>query len=229
MMRYLRFFCVAVLFVSVMCSAGFSGSPSYADGSNRWMAKSLIVVDSRMTEDEAFEGLHPDCPKEIRDRQKIVEVLYYGFDLKIHQGQLVIDAELESDIKTVFETALNERFPIFSVIPVSDKRFRKDGRWDDDLSMAANNTSAFNYRAVTGGGRLSNHAYGRAIDINPYQNPYIKGDIVLPKASRYNPNAKGTLTADHPIVKTFLKLGWEWGGNWTSLKDYQHFEKPSKE
>lgn len=184
------------------------------------------IVDSRMSREEAFEGLDEKCPEDIRKRQKVVNVKYYSFDRKVHEGQLVIDGELEDDIKAVFEEALKERFPIHSVIPISDKRFRKDGRWDDDLSMEANNTSAFNYRRITGGIRLSKHAYGTAIDINPFQNPYIKGSIILPKGAAYDPHVEGTLTADHPVVHVFLRLGWEWGGNWTSRKDYQHFEKP---
>ena len=91
--------------------------------------------------------------------------------------------------------------------------------------MAANNTSSINYREVTGGKKLSNHGLGFAIDINPLLNPYIKNELTLPIGSVYNPEKSGTLTADHIVVKTFLKLGWEWGGNWQSLKDYQHFEK----
>ncbi len=184
------------------------------------------IVDSQMTPDQAFDGLDPGCPDAIRARQTLVRVLYYSFDGKVHTGQLVIDRDLEPDIRTVFEEALRERFPIRSVIPIADPRFRKDGRWDDDLSMAADNTSAFNYRVVTGSARLSRHAYGRAIDINPFHNPYVKGGIALPPGAQYKPQASGTLTADHPLVRTFLRLGWEWGGNWTSLKDYQHFEKP---
>lgn len=186
------------------------------------------IIDSRMTEKEAFEGLDPKCPDEIRKRQRVVKLKYYSSDNQIHQGQLVIDAELKNDIRKVFALALKERVPIFSVIPISDKRFRKDGRWDDELSMEANNTSAFNYREVTGGGRLSNHAYGRAIDINPLLNPYIKEGLVLPHGAKYDPSIAGTFTADHPLVRAFLQLGWVWGGDWTSPKDYQHFEKPPK-
>jgi peptidoglycan L-alanyl-D-glutamate endopeptidase CwlK len=107
------------------------------------------IIDSRMTDKEAFEGLDPKCPESIRKRQKVVKVKYHSADGKIHQGQLVIDRELVKDIKTVFAIALRERFPIYSVIPISDKRFRKDGRWDEELSMEANNTSAFNYREIT--------------------------------------------------------------------------------
>src|SRR6202140_2985409 len=186
------------------------------------------IVDSRMTEKEAFDGLDPKCPPEIRKRQKVVELKYYSSDGKIHQGQLVIDGELKRDIKKVFALALKKHFPIYSVIPMSDKRFRKDARWDDELSMEANNTSAFNYREITGGGRLSNHAYGRAIDINTFLNPYIKGDLILPHGAKYTPMVPGTLTSDNPIVREFLKLGWNWGGNFRRLKDYQHFEKPPK-
>ena|ERR1051325_2452982 len=186
------------------------------------------IIDSRMSNREAFDGLDPKCPDEIRKRQRLITVKYYSTDKQIHQGQLVIDVDLKSDIKKVFALALKQRFPIYSVIPISDKRFRKDNRWDDELSMEANNTSAFNYREVTGGGRLSNHAYGRAIDINTFLNPYIKNDIILPHGAKYDPSISGTFTSDHPIVRAFLQLGWDWGGNWTSPQDYQHFEKPLK-
>ncbi|HMJ08359.1 MAG TPA: M15 family metallopeptidase [Pyrinomonadaceae bacterium] len=184
------------------------------------------IVDSRMTEREAFDGLDPACPKEIRDRQRLVTLKYYSFDNKVHQGQLVLDKDLVADIKIVFAAALAEKFPIQSVIPISDPRFRKNGRWDDDLSMIANNTSSFNYRLKTGGTTLSNHATGRAVDINTVQNPYIKGKILLPPNGKYDPAAVGTFTPDNPIVKKFLQLGWTWGGTWASPTDYQHFEKP---
>jgi peptidoglycan LD-endopeptidase CwlK len=186
------------------------------------------IIDSAMSEKEAFDGLDPKCPEGIRKRQRLITVKYYSTDGQVHQGQLVLDAELVSDVKKVFALALKDRFPVYSVIPISDKRFRKENRWDDELSMEANNTSSFNYREVTGGGRLSNHAYGRAVDINTFLNPYIKGDTVLPHGAAYDPKVAGTFTADNPIVREFLRLGWAWGGNWTSPRDYQHFEKPPK-
>jgi hypothetical protein len=227
MIKFVRSVCVLLLLFAAMSVMSLC-KDSYAEGPSRLVSQDSII-DSKMTEKEAFDGLDPKCPEEIRSKQRIVTVRYYSFDKNIHQGQIVIDGELEEDIKTVFEAALKERFPIYSVIPISDKRFRKDDRWNDDLSMAANNTSAFNFRLSTGSStRLSNHAYGRAIDINPFQNPYIKGEVVLPQGATYDPNAEGTFTADHPIVRVFLQLGWEWGGSWTSLKDYQHFEKPPK-
>lgn len=184
------------------------------------------IIDSRMNGDEAFDGLDPNCPPEIRRLQRIVKVKYYSFDGKYHQGQIIVDKDLVSDIKKIFKFALEQKFPINSVIPVSAPQFRKNGRWDDDLSMEANNTSGFNYREKTGGGSLSNHAFGRAVDINTVQNPYVKGTLILPPNGKWQPGILGTLTADHPITKMFISLGWDWGGSWTRLQDYQHFEKP---
>lgn len=181
------------------------------------------IVDSNMTFEEA---LRKDCPPDFKEKQELVDVFYYSFDGNIHKGQVVIDKRLAGDIREVFQIALTEKFPITSAIPIANIRFYKDGKWNDDnLSMLSNNTSAFNYRTVTGGKTLSMHAYGFAIDINPAQNPYIKGDVVLPPGAVYDINKPGTLTADGPIVKAFLRLGWEWGGSWKTLKDYQHFEK----
>jgi len=190
--------------------------------------RTLPWIDGNMTEQQAFDGLDPTCPKEVRDSQTIVEVVYCGFDKQLHRGQLVLDRDLVKDVQEVFDIALKAKFPIGSVVPISHAKFRKDGRWDDGLSMEANNTSAFNFRTMTGSTKLSNHAYGRAIDINPLQNPYVKGDVVLPRGAKYDPKAEGTLSADSPIVKAFLERGWAWGGSWNSLKDYQHFEKPLK-
>jgi hypothetical protein len=181
------------------------------------------VVDSNITLSEA---LRKPAPPEFKERQRIIDVLYYSFDGLVHKGQVVINERLVSDIREVFRVALTVKFPINSVIPVSHDRFYKEGEWNaDGQSMLSNNTSAFNYRKVTGGKSLSMHAYGFAIDINPVQNPYIKGKIVLPDGAVYDPARPGTLTRNCPIVNTFISLGWDWGGNWKSLKDYQHFER----
>jgi hypothetical protein len=187
------------------------------------------IVDSAMTEAMALDGLSPDCPDSIRRSQRLIDLRYYGEDGKVHRGQIVVHADLADDIRHAFEVALRGRFPIRSAIPVSHPRFRKDGKWDDDLSMESNNTSAFNYRPITGGKKLSNHSYGRAIDINPALNPYVKGNTVLPRGAKYDPAVPGTLTRGHPVARALLERGWEWGGDWETLKDYQHFEKPSPE
>jgi len=182
------------------------------------------IIDSAMSYEQAIEGLSENCPLNIKNRQLLINVKYYSFDDKIHQGQLVIDRDLADDIEFAFGQALREKFPVFSVIPISHISFRKNG-WDDNLSMEANNTSCFNYRTITGSQIISLHASGRAIDINPVQNPYISGNTILPVNSVYDPDVRGTLTGENIIVITLLSRGWEWGGNWTELKDYQHLEK----
>ncbi len=184
------------------------------------------IIDSNISLSQALEKY---SPPEFKKNQRIVDVLYYSFDERLHKGQIVIDYRLVRDIQKVFQAALRERFPIGSVIPISHTRFYKDGGWNEDnQSMMSNNSAGFNYRKVTGGTVLSMHAYGFAIDINPVQNPYIKDDIVLPPGAGYDISLPGTLTKDSPVVKTFRRLGWTWGGNWNSLKDYQHFEKVLK-
>ena len=181
------------------------------------------IVDSDLT---LAEALKKYAPVKFQARQKLIEVLYYSFDGKIHRGQLLIEKRLIGDIQKVFQVALESKFPINSVIPISHKRFYNNGKYNqDNQSMLANNTSAFNYRTVTGGKKLSMHAYGYAVDINPLQNPYIKGPVVLPYGATYDLRKPGTLNRNSAVVKTFIRLGWSWGGEWESLKDYQHFEK----
>lgn len=187
-----------------------------------------------MNREEALrQNPEAPCPQEILNRQELVEVDFYDFDGEMAEGVIVVDRDLTDDVANLFEEIFNDGFPVASAIPVADLQFE----WDDDRSMAANNTSGFNYRPITDvaaavGGtadgapkRLSAHALGRAIDINPLINPYIKGDMVKPDGGAYDPGRQGTITADSFIVKFLKDRGWTWGGDWTSLKDYQHFEK----
>jgi peptidoglycan L-alanyl-D-glutamate endopeptidase CwlK len=165
------------------------------------------------------------CPQEILDRQALVEVDFYDFDGDVAEGVIVVDRDLVSDVSELFELIFTDGFPIASAVPVADLQFE----WDDDRSMGANNTSGFNYRPMTDVGadasRLSAHARGRAIDINPLLNPYAKGDLIKPEGAVYDPARPGTITPDSFIVKFLKDRGWTWGGDWNSLKDYQHFEK----
>jgi hypothetical protein len=161
------------------------------------------------------------CPREIFERLVLTPVRFWSFDGKEDEGNIVIDCDLVGDVKNLFTLMLREKFPIRSVVPISDARFG----WNDEHSMQANNTSAFNYRTIAGRTKISNHARGRAIDINPLFNPFIKGETIQPRGAVYNPSRSGTITADSFIVAFLKSRGWTWGGEWTSLKDYQHFEK----
>jgi poly-gamma-glutamate synthesis protein (capsule biosynthesis protein) len=150
-----------------------------------------------------------------------LELAYIGFDGRAHAGVLIVHADVADDVVQVFHELFDARWPIERMEPVD----AYDG--DDDRSMAANNTSAFNCRTVAGSSRWSEHAFGRAIDINPIQNPYVDGDQVDPPAGAAfvdrASDAPGVITADGPVVAAFARIGWGWGGAWSSAKDYQHF------
>jgi len=178
------------------------------------------VVDSEIEFDEAVSG--KNIPKSIVANLRIVDVYYYGFDDLLHKGQLIVHRDVVLDIIEIFEFIRESHFPVDKVVPIS-----KYG-WSDEKSMMDNNTSAFNYRYISGTRVISNHASGLAIDINPIQNPYIKNGTSLPTNCVYDTTKIGTLTASSELVKEFKLKGWQWGGDWKSLKDYQHFEKKSK-
>ena len=177
-----------------------------------------IIVDSKMTLKEALKGTK--APKEILDEQILLDVEYFGFDNKLHRGQLVIHKAVKDDIKEAFELLKRIKFPLKKVIPIVKYK------WNDNKSMADNNTSAFNYRKIANSNKLSNHSFGRAIDFNPFQNPAVYNDgKISPKGAVYDEKALGTLTPTSELTVFFKERGWRWGGDWTSLKDYQHFDK----
>lgn len=173
------------------------------------------IIDANFSKKEVFSG--KIIPKEIIKNQRIITVYYYGFDHKIHQGQLVCHYRYEKNLKSVFNKLLKDKFPIFSIIPIHVFN------WDDFESMKANNTSCFNYRKNESG-KTSEHSKGLAIDINPIQNPfYARHSKIYPQGSKYDVNKKGTITKNSNIIMYFRDIGWKWGGNWKYSKDYQHF------
>lgn len=180
------------------------------------------VIDADLDERDALRQ-NPEflCPEEIFLCQRVIAVVYYSFDGFLHQGQLVLHEKLVEDIRYLFKIILKEKFPITSAIPIADPKFH----WDDELSMQANNSSGFNYRTIARTDKLSNHAFGKAVDLNPRLNPYIRGDFVQPQNAIYDVKKSGTLTKDSVIVSCFKERGWTWGGDWMDRKDYQHFEK----
>jgi len=170
-----------------------------------------------LTLEQALAG--KEIPQHIFENLVLIDVEYWSFDACEKTGQLVIHRDLVVDVEGIFADILKARFSIEKIIPICFYD------WSDDASMEDNNSSAFNYRNIVGGENLSQHAYGRAIDINPRQNPYVKGDLILPPNAVYAPNVPGTIVSEEVVVNAFLKRGWDWGGNWQRLKDWQHFEK----
>ena len=183
-------------------------------------AQENIIVDANYTLESSLAGLQ--FPDSIRKTLQLVTVTYYSFDNKLHLGQLVIHKELAKDITAIFEELRKKHFKIEKVIPIV-----KYG-WNDDSSMADNNTSAFNYRVVAHTTRLSNHSWGRAVDINPRLNPQFVKGVPSPPGSTYNSKVEGTITAKSFVVKLFKQRGWRWLGTLTSREDYQHFDKMAR-
>ena len=162
----------------------------------------------------------PGCPVAVGDL-RLVQVTYLGFDGRPHQGELVVHRTHAPRLVEVFRQLYDARFPVQQMVTVE-----KYGS-DDDRSMAANNPSAYNCRTVTGGTAFSEHAYGAALDINPVQNPYVRGTTVLPEAGRAYLDRSdvrpGMVVAGDVVVRAFAAAGWGWGGDFSSFKDYQHF------
>lgn len=157
-----------------------------------------------------------------------VRVLYYGFDGATHVGELIVNREIESDIREIFLALYQARYPIERMELVD----AYEG--DDERSMADNNTSAFNYRLISGTSKLSNHSYGRAIDLNPFYNPYVyttkDGQLhcePVGAVDYVDRNADFAHKIDHEDLayQLFTAHGFTWGGDWNTRKDYQHFEK----
>ena len=178
-----------------------------------------VVVDSAMTLEESLLG--SKAPAEILEELVLLNVEYLSFDGKILRGQLVLRKDRVEEISDAFAVMRRDGFPVEKCIPIVNYS------WDDDASMADNNTSMFNYRNIAGTKKLSRHSWGVAIDINPGQNPavYPSGKVSPPGAT-YKPEEPGTLTRESSVTRFFLEHGWTWGGNWTRVLDWQHFEKP---
>ena len=165
---------------------------------------------------------HPGCPVPLEQLRE-VRVGYVGADGEAHEGELVVHQAVADDVVAVFRALFDARFPIAQMHPV-------DAFGGDDLaSVRANNTSAFNCRAVYGstGGSWSRHAFGTAIDLNPLQNPYVLHREVVPaEAIRWVDRSlgePGMIAPDSIAVRAFAAIGWRWGGEWTN-PDYQHFD-----
>lgn len=166
-----------------------------------------------------------------REDLRYLKLLHYGFDGKVYVGELMVNTLLADEVCEIFRILFENRYQIEKMYLIDDYNA------DDNASIADNNTSAFNYRAVTGGTSLSNHAGGCAIDINPLNNPYVlyneNGELTWsdPEVEKYldreAPDAyeRHMINHDDLCYKLFAERGWTWGGDWDNPVDYQHFEK----
>ncbi|MFD3580166.1 M15 family metallopeptidase [Streptomyces sp. NPDC058644] len=168
----------------------------------------------------------PGCPVPPR-RLRLIRMNHWGFDGRIHAGELIVHERSVKPLLYVFRKAFAAKFPI--------RRMRVVAEFggSDTAAMAADNTSAFNCRRVTGNpGRMSQHSYGNAIDINTVENPYVdvNGRVHPASAAKYlrrDRLVKGMIRPGDVVWTAMRRVGWQWGGRWAN-PDYQHFSANGK-
>jgi hypothetical protein len=167
----------------------------------------------------------PGCPV-AREDLRLIRASHWDFAAEVKRGALIVHRQEKREMVRALRTLFYARFPI--------RRMKLIDRYgaDDHRSMNADNTSAFNCRFVAGTSRWSEHAYGRAIDINPIENPYVSGNHVSPPAGRpyadRSRKAKGMIHRGDAAYDAFRDVGWRWGGNWSGPKDFQHFSSTGR-
>ena len=182
---------------------------------------SIQPIDAGLEAEMLQSGAwRPGVPASM-DELLLIRVTHWGFDGKVHTGRLVVNGDWAEKLGTVFLALYEARFPIKSIQLIDAYGA------DDERSMAADNSSAFNGRYVSGRSVWSMHAYGLAVDINPVENPWVDGADVSPASGRRyvdrSLKAPGMIHAGDAVVQAFESIGWKWGGYWSGIKDYQHF------
>ncbi len=168
-----------------------------------------------------------ESPAITPDKLRYIHILHYNFDGEPEEGELICNELIAWDLLEIFYELYRNEYQLEHVLLIDTY----DG--DDEASMEADNTSCFNYRTVDDTDKLSKHALGLAVDINPLYNPYITYDNGVRKISPEGAEAYSDRSDDFPYkideddlcYKLFIKHGFTWGGNWNSSKDYQHFQK----
>jgi hypothetical protein len=175
-----------------------------------------------VTREQLPHSWHQGCPVGPSSLRRL-RVGYWGFDGKSRVGTLVVNRSAVGPLTVVFRRLYRARFPIRRMRPIDAYG------GNDERSLAADNTAAFNCRYAVGPGpkRWSVHAYGLAIDVNPVENPYLESGRVHPRAGKAYLNRtnirSGMAVRGGLLVSAFRSVGWQWGGRWTGTPDYQHF------
>ena len=168
---------------------------------------------------------YPENAQILLSELRYLRLSFVDFDGEPQTGEMVCHEAIAGDLLEIFRALYEARYPIRSI------RLIDDFGGSDEASMLADNTSCFNYRPRTGQRRLSTHALGRAVDVNPLENPFVdRQGRVQPAGAE----AFADRGADFPhkidredlCYRLFRAHGFAWGGAWRSVRDYQHFEKP---
>lgn len=234
---------IILLFATLLCS--FAPPPDEQEALRQWTPAAVISDEAVKTctldscfkaypiSDAIFKRMQgksykADCTIP-RSSLRYLHVLHRNADGKSQLGELVCNASIAEDLLVIFRQLYELNYKIERIVLIDEYGA------DDERSMAANNTSCFNYRVVSGSKKLSKHAQGLAIDINPLYNPCLHlgtGKVEPSNAKAYATNRHKITNTKVPIIdkqdpcyQQFVQHGFTWGGNWLSVKDYQHFEK----
>jgi hypothetical protein len=181
---------------------------------------SVTTPDAALRRSMTGVSWRPGCPVPLANL-RLLRLSYWGFDGRVHQGEMVVNADAVHAVRTVFRGLFNAHYPIHRM------RLVEAYGGSDERSMLADNTSAFNCRGVPGSTAWSQHAYGRAVDVNPFENPEVRGTAVDPPAAAAwadrSRTAPAVIHIGGPAWRAFAAAGWTWGGDWTYPLDYMHF------
>jgi hypothetical protein len=191
-------------------------SPPQAPGFSASTSVLTAAMRARMT----GVSWHRGCPVSL-DSLRLLRLSYWGPDRGVHRGELVVNESAAASLTHAFRLLFYARFPITRMQVVDDFG------GDDERSMLADNTSAFNCRIVPGTNTWSQHAYGLAVDVNPFENPEVSdGNVDPPAAAAWADRSRpspAAITGSGAAWRAFDAIGWTWGGDWQSPKDYMHF------
>ena len=211
----MRLFVVMVMLLSTF-SALFAEEGVYILSNN---------IQQRMKKGNSW---HKGCPVGLQDL-RYLRIKYLNFEGETKLGEMIVHKEVADEVVDIFHELYTIGYPIHKMKLVSDY---KGNDWQ---SIEADNTSAFNCRNATGSKKWSRHSYGKAIDLNSIENPYISrsGRIAHKVSLQYRKRVhkqdtvadKAVLLQHDKATKIFKKYGWKWGGDWHGVKDYQHFSK----
>jgi hypothetical protein len=205
-----------------------SPSPAPADAERARFAGRISSLPPSLANDMRGTTWRAGCPVPLSGL-RLLRFNYVGFDDEIKRGPMVINATVAEDVLWVFEQLFEAEFPIKRV---GLAREFKESRLEEDPHTRRSVTASFNCRVVVtpagAGSTFSQHAYGLAVDINPLQNPYVSSDgwVRNRYARPYVERSRELLGMIHDgdvVVRSFAEIGWEWGGRWSSGKDYMHF------
>lgn len=189
------------------------------------------TVKSLTAEQEKIvSATFPDKFPLTTDDLRMVYVEFLGFDNKAHQGTLIVNQSVANDVLKVFQKLNKEKFPIRRM----DAIFGLQNIKGNNLSIyEQDNTVAFHARKeVSNRDKWSQHAYGLAVDLNPVENPYVSRKSITPPAGKNflnrNEVRMGMVALNNVAYNAFAEIGWKWGGNWRTIKDYMHFSKTGK-